>query len=53
LGLIDATSLVAGLDVFGFIVTLLWLVISVLLLGFNHLVSDWLDYRRCRIVTVN
>jgi hypothetical protein len=28
---------------------LLWLVISVLLLGFNHLVSDWLDYRRCRI----
>jgi hypothetical protein len=22
-------------------------------LAFNHLVSDWLDYRRCRIVTVN
>jgi APA family basic amino acid/polyamine antiporter len=43
-------SLVAGSMIGSgiYLLPLLWLVISVLL-AFNHLVSDWLDYRRCRI----
>jgi APA family basic amino acid/polyamine antiporter len=50
LGLIDATSLVAGSMIgSGIFIVTAAMARDIGSAAFNHLVSDWLDYRRCRI----